>query len=98
MRLDCLDLIKIAKNFMNARLGIWLLTIFLIVNLSGCGAQVAHVTIESQSTREPYVQSFPRAYLAESEAGDYDIVLVSEGFAKQQSKGKVLLPTPVNEL
>ena len=66
--------------------------------IGGCSTPVAHLEIHPNSGKAPVIQNFPHAYLAVSEDGDDDIVLVSEGLIASQTRNHVLEPAQIQPL
>src|SRR5258707_5348549 len=63
----------------------------------GCARKTPALKVYPQ-TSLPFIQKFPRSYLSVNEAGDYEIVMVSEGNETLKKQGKILYPTPLTSL
>src|SRR2546423_15561266 len=63
------------------------LSVVCITAIAGCARKAPQLRVYPEQSL-PFVQKFPRSYLSISEAGDYEIVMVSEGRENTRKQGK----------
>jgi hypothetical protein len=59
----------------------------LLSLLTGCSASKGNVTLQGETGRTIYAQSFNKAYISKSHDGEYDVILIQDPLVSRASKG-----------